>query len=1401
MIFINKIREVINEYYNDTPDEFEYYVKNILISVFIKLNIEDINILLTMLLLLINIITYKYSINLKYWYNNKNDIISIMILLLPCINNNKYSEIEYLDQILYNDKNINVISSYIYELNRNIIIKDKFKFSSILLGLLNNNEETILTDNEYNKLIYKIMYYNFIGLIYTLYIINGKSYVNWINIIPLDIDTYTDTRLFKSTFNKIIEINETIHYNYDTIIKTNLLNYNGLWLGDFYNILRINYYNNFKSISWLILPINNSEYVINKLNEILDLDKIMNLEYYNYNDLQNEEQLIFSKIINNLKSSYEVNILLLKFYESLDSTNNLKNKYFETKIFNNQYEYEISLFITDIIKMDNIDKLWNFLKKNILEFKKSAYSKFLIENNKIISYYYYKPINDNVKLLNSPLSLYLIYSIIANLVSYKYRNIVMVYDINYISLNNDNQKEILNRLFNKKNPINTWLNLSSDITNNVPLTNIYNAFNEIIIYLVFEELIATGILSKFVENNNEYNNNAYYYITNDKYKNLSNNNYLKLIELNKYTWINFYAVNWISQINFFHRYIHNRIMYITGATGIGKTTQIPKLLLYASKAIDYNNNTKLICTQPRIGPVLDNSRRVAEELGVPIKNENTGEKTNNYYIQYKYKNDTHIDKSKYYIRYVTDGTLMLEILKNPTLFKKNNNVLINKLLYDIIIIDEAHEHSINMDILILLLRNSTYINNKIKFIIMSATMDTDEPIYRRYFQCINDKLLYPIKSYYFDPFNNKPILVSLYIDRRIHISEYNKNTRHEITDIYLNENISRIDAEKKAEQQVKDIVNKTNEGGILFFSYGENEIFNIVKSLNTSLPPNCIALPLYSKLHIKYKDILSNINTTLINIRYKREDIYNLWRNKYVPKIDTIIGSYNRFIIVATNIAEASITIPNLKYIIDLGYTKTQIYNYKLNISQFKINSISEINRIQRRGRVGRIDNGIVYYMYKYKSKENIEVNYNIKTQNINICILLLLSNLNSKCLFYKNIDINLYLSYLNILNYEETDIVKILQENYIINNKLLSKYYFNNWNIKSDIFYIYDNLYNLETIKDKEGQLFLIHPLDNNNRNILNNLINPFIYDNMNIIINHLLENKLIYNNYKSQLGTDIIDDINEDTTDVRVMLLYYYSKQYKCYNNIYEIILFLETISYSLPELINTNITWDEFKLIYNNYKSDILFIYEIIQKIKSIININFYEYTLINNINKYIDNIIQKYNTLKTQDMDIDLINILNSLKNLGTLQLKYKTVIYNIILKTVIHKYIDKSELSNYIKNWANLNKFNDTKILLFVEKLLMSYYKIINNKIIYNKSIIYSLNNIDNIIECFRISYKTNIVYPYKDKDIHNNNVIIAKHINPSITELITVSNICYSKQNYIYSIIYDNNTINISLLY
>ena len=133
--------------------------------------------------------------------------------------------------------------------------------------------------------------------------------------------------------------------------------------------------------------------------------------------------------------------------------------------------------------------------------------------------------------------------------------------------------------------------------------------------------------------------------------------------------------------------------------------------------------------------------------------------------------------------------------------------------------------------------------------------------------------------------------------------------------------------------------------------------------------------------------------------------------------------------------------------------------------------------------------------------------------------------------------------------------------------------------------------------------------------------------------------------------------------------------------------------------------------------------------------------------------------------------------------------------------MIYTYINNPEIYNYIINWSQLNNFNNTKILSFIEQLITYYYQIIDNKIIYTKPIIYSLNNINTILECFYNSYKNNIAYPSKNKNIHNNNIIIAKSTNKLITELVTVSNICYTKQNYLYFIVNDNNIINISLLF
>ena len=81
-----------------------------------------------------------------------------------------------------------------------------------------------------------------------------------------------------------------------------------------------------------------------------------------------------------------------------------------------------------------------------------------------------------------------------------------------------------------------------------------------------------------------------------------------------YRWPTFYAMNWISQISFFHHYINNRVLMITGATGQGKSTQIPKLYLYALYMIDKNYNGKIICSVPRTVPAMENSEQISYEF-------------------------------------------------------------------------------------------------------------------------------------------------------------------------------------------------------------------------------------------------------------------------------------------------------------------------------------------------------------------------------------------------------------------------------------------------------------------------------------------------------------------------------------------------------------------------------------------------------------------------------------------------------------------------------------------------------------------------------------------------------------------------------------------------------------------
>ena len=148
-------------------------------------------------------------------------------------------------------------------------------------------------------------------------------------------------------------------------------------------------------------------------------------------------------------------------------------------------------------------------------------------------------------------------------------------------------------------------------------------------------------------------------------------------------------------------------------------------------------------------------------------------------------------------------------------------------LYDVIIIDEAHEHNVNMDIILSILKHSLFLyNNHTKLFIISATMDEDDLNYRQFFKSVNDcDIRYKLENR----------LVS-YLDRRLHISEYKKLNNFTIKEFYSNEmNLSYEKAEKKAISIIKDISFSTKKGTILGFSIGIKEIENMIIELLRSV--------------------------------------------------------------------------------------------------------------------------------------------------------------------------------------------------------------------------------------------------------------------------------------------------------------------------------------------------------------------------------------------------------------------------------------------------------------------------------------------------------------------------------------------------------------------------------------
>ena len=930
----------------------------------------------------------------------------------------------------------------------------------------------------------------------------------------------------------------------------------------------------------------------------------------------------------------------------------------------------------------------------------------------------------------------------------------------------------------------------------------------------------------FNKENCEKFNKAYYYFNNKPYSEINEDNeYFNKI-IYEFNWMTTYAMDWISQINFFHRYIHNRVIFVTGSTGVGKSTEIPKLLLYALKAIDYKSDGKIVCTQPRVPPTEMVSSRVSDNIGFPITERsqvyNKDVQTDNFYIQYKHQKHKHINLgSDYNLKFVTDGTLLQELVNSPFCKKikfdeKEQQVKYSDInLYDIIIVDEAHEHNPNMDIILSLAKHSVYYNNDIKLVIISATMDDDEPIYRRFYRCINDNRKIPldlyIKDYKLDRIN---------VDRRLHISPPGQLTRFKIDEIYeskLMENQKTWEwSFKRGIERVMEICKTTKDGDILFFVTGVADIIKAVKYINkeTNIYKlyNVVCLPYYSELSSENKKLIEEIDKKKVkdNFTKHKETIEN---NKVI-KNDVPKGTYTRAIIVSTNLAEASITINSLKYVVDTGYANDSKYIYNIRSTIMQKNEISESSRIQRKGRVGRVNDGVVYYTYEKNGRFKNKTKYKIADGDISDNLYDLLSkSIEDKSYFDKRYDINVYNNvknkitkldfskiFNNILLKNNIDIIDDKNNIFIKNiGKIIEQYIYYSFenNVTKEIIYEYFGLkthqnyeldnrphdvkeygYSKETLYDIDGTFYIIHPdkikIDNKItgyvkeksvslkikdffRILENNflLIKSFEKKNM-LKINHKIINKSFY---KTEYGYNFKLLKNSVNSSGNEIIPYIYGEKYNCREEVLNIICLLKACQNDISKLVlNKSI----FKNLYSNKYGD----YIVLLKIYKFIKIVLKETNIFSDIkidvlkgeyerNSRLYNNYIKYDKKKVQsNIEIENYEKFKKLEYLNGVN-EYEYYIkdnYKYLLEEI------KSN-SNKIKDYCLSISVNPDIIIRYLQEYIILKYSIFYNDFV-------KKNNIreDETVEQIDVEWfdENNFIY-YKTDNICKNIILSFMH--------------------------------------
>ena len=352
----------------------------------------------------------------------------------------------------------------------------------------------------------------------------------------------------------------------------------------------------------------------------------------------------------------------------------------------------------------------------------------------------------------------------------------------------------------------------------------------------------------------------------------------------------------------------NQVTIIAGETGSGKTTQIPKMCL----ELGLGDNGLIGHTQPRRLAARTVAERIAEELGVEIGQE----------VGFQVRFTGEVGRATK-VKLMTDGILLAEIQRDKLLRK-----------YNAIIIDEAHERSLNIDFILGYLKRILPQRPDLKIIITSATIDPER--FAKHFGSEEEP---------------SPIIEvsgrTFPVEIRYRPLSQPAGGRRSRDDDEDNSSDDELEEDRDPLDAVCDAVDELAAeapGDILIFFSGEREIRDAADALHARIQSNrrlagTEVLPLFARLSLQ-----------------EQHKVFH-------P------GSKRR-IVLATNVAETSLTVPGIKYVIDTGTARISRYSHRTKVQRLPIERVSQASANQRSGRCGRVSDGIAIRLY---SEEDFE--------------------------------------------------------------------------------------------------------------------------------------------------------------------------------------------------------------------------------------------------------------------------------------------------------------------------------------------------------------------------------------------------------------------------------------------